>query len=278
MRKFITMKLSQFTSSFSLMTIVFSILISCGTIKKPTNEALEKSKTPEWVSIFNGKDLTGWTIKIPGYPLGENFGNTLRVEDGILKIRYDAYGPEFKDRFGTAYFDKYLTNYRLKVEYRFVGETAPGAPNWGYRDSGIQFHGQPPATQKLEQAFPVCLEYNFHGGNGIDNRPLGAACTNGMFIEHNGVLNKTTCIAADVSKTFHGEQWVTAEIDIKDGVITHYVNGEQILRYSNPTYNTENATAKMLMTNEDTKVKGGFISLQSNSHPIDFRTIELMEY
>ena len=99
-----------------------------------------------------------------------------------------------------------------------------------------------------------------------------------MFIEHNGVQNKTTCIPADVSKTFHGDQWVTAEIDIKDGLIIHYVNGEEILRYSNPIYNSENATAKLLMTNGDKKVKGGFISLQSNSHPIDFRSIELMEY
>ena len=272
---------STFTKVFFVISLVLSI--SCGN-KKVTNTTsstikLDADKTEtRWVSIFNGNDLTGWTIKIPGHELGENFGNTLRVEDGILKVRYDEYGPEFGDRFGTVYYDKYLTNYRLKVVYRFVGETASGAPTWGYRDSGIQFHGQPPATQKLDQAFPVCLEYNFHGGNGTDERPLGAACTNGMFIEHNGVQNKTTCIPADVSKTFHGDQWVTAEIDIKDGLIIHYVNGEEILRYSNPIYNSENATAKLLMTNGDKKVKGGFISLQSNSHPIDFRSIELIEY
>lgn len=232
----------------------------------------------EWVSIFNGKDLTGWTIKIKGYPLGENFGNTMRVEDGLLKIRYDGYGPELNDRFGTVYFDKELKDYRLKVEYRFVGETAPGAPEWGYRDSGIQFHGQPPNTQKIDQAFPVCLEYNFHGGNGTDDRPLGAACTNSMFIEYKGEKNTTTCIAAEISKTFHGDQWVTAEIDIKDGIITHYVNGEEILRYENPRYNPEKEAVKMLMVNGDTKVKGGYVSLQSNSHPIDFRKIELLEY
>ncbi|MGO4918727.1 3-keto-disaccharide hydrolase [Maribacter spongiicola] len=268
-------------SLFSIL--VLSIIVSCGTKKSDAEkedkvENTKENTATEWVSIFNGNDLTGWTIKIPGHELGENFGNTLRVEDGILKVRYDEYGPEFGDRFGTVYYDKYLTNYRLKVVYRFVGETAPGAPTWGYRDSGIQFHGQPPATQKLDQAFPVCLEFNFHGGNGTDERPLGAACTNGMFIEHNRVQNKTTCIPADVLKTFHGDQWVTAEIDIKDGLIIHYVNGEEILRYSNPTYNIENATAKLLMTNGDKRVKGGFISLQSNSHPIDFRSIELMEY
>ncbi|APQ19005.1 3-keto-disaccharide hydrolase [Maribacter hydrothermalis] len=271
-------------SSILVFSIIISVLIiSCGNKQKKENsESNTEIKTdinqPKWTSIFNGSDLTGWTIKIPGHELGENFGNTLRVEDSILKIRYDAYGPEFKDRFGTVYFDKYLTNYRLKVVYRFVGETASGAPTWGYRDSGIQFHGQPPATQKLDQAFPVCLEYNFHGGNGTEDRPLGAACTNGMFVEYNGERNTTTCIAADIAKTFHGDQWVTAEIEVNDGVITHYVNGEEILSYSNPTYNPENETAKSLMNGDDTKVKGGYVSLQSNSHPIDFRSIELMEY
>lgn len=267
----------------AIVAILFLTSYSCGNKKArkntaQTTEQAAVSTEPKWTSIFNGKDLTGWTIKIPGHELGENFGNTLRVEDSILKIRYDAYGSEFKDRFGTVYFDKYLTNYRLKVVYRFVGETAPGAPTWGYRDSGIQFHGQPPATQKIDQAFPVCLEYNFHGGNGTDERPLGAACTNGMFIEYNEEKNTTTCIAADIARTFHGDQWVTAEIEIKNGVITHFVNGEKILTYSNPTYNPANEMAKKLIDRDDTKVKGGYVSLQSNSHPIDFKSIELIEF
>ncbi|WP_232625183.1 3-keto-disaccharide hydrolase [Pareuzebyella sediminis] len=243
--------------------------------KSQPTEILAKNK---WVPIFNGKDLTGWTWKIKGYPLGENFGNTFRVQNGLLSIRYDGYGPDLKGRFGTLYYNKRLSNYRLKVEYRFVGETAPGAPEWGYRDSGIQFHGQPPETQKLDQPFPICLEYNFHGGNGTDERPLGALCAYGMFVEVNGKKNQTTCVPAAVARTFHGDQWVTAEIDIKNGQITHYVNGEEILRYANPTYDSQNEIAKMFILKGDSTVSGGYVSFQSNSHPIDFRKIELLEY
>ncbi|WP_299537289.1 DUF1080 domain-containing protein [Ulvibacterium sp.] len=271
--------------TFIKLTWLFFIVVfaSCGEKKTdPVNKSEVSDATATtksgWVSIFNGRNLDGWTMKIKGYPLGENFGNTFRVADSILSIRYDGYGPELNGRFGTLYYQKKLTDYRLKVEYRFVGETAPGAPDWGYRDSGIQFHGQPPNTQKLDQPFPICLEYNFHGGNGKDDRPLGALCVNGIFVEFDGVQNTTTCTPATVPRTFHGDQWVIAEIDIKDGRIVHFVNGEEILRYANPTFDPNNETAKTLMVDGDTSVKGGYVSFQSNSHPIDFRKIELMEY
>ena len=276
----------QFTMRYLLKPCIFLLMISllsCGEKKTDkenrfAHNSIEEIDNSKWVSIFNGKDLDGWIMKIRGFQLGENFGNTFRIENGILSIRYDGYGDNFDDRFGGLYFDKKLSNYRFRAEYRFVGETAPGAPEWGYRDSGIQFHSQPPATLKLTDAFPVCLEYNLHGGNGTDDRPVGAICANGMFVEIDGEKNSSYCTPAKVGRTFHGDQWVTLEIDVKDGEITHYVNGEEILSYSNPTYDPENETAKALILNGETSVKGGYLSIQSNSHPIDFRKIEILEY
>jgi len=275
-------KTKKFIVSVILLVFLFN-LTSCKDTNAPVKKdilqtAVNASNENDWTPLFNGKDLTGFTMKIKGYPLGENFGNTFRVQDGILQVRYDGYGPDLKGRFGTLYIDKELRDYRLKVEYRFVGETAPGAPEWGYRDSGIQFHGQPPATQKLDQAFPMCLEYNFHGGNGTNDRPLGAACGYGIFFEIDNDKNKTTCVPATVPKTFHGDQWVTAELDIKDGKITHFVNGEEILSYTNPTYDPDHKTAQQFIVNGTTQVQGGYVPFQSNSHPIDFRKIELLAY
>lgn len=276
-----TQRVTQIICTALISSTLF--FVACGEKKTNTGNAtkfvtaIEESQN-KWVSIFNGKDLEGWTMKISGYPLGENFGNTFRVVDGILSVRYDGYGSDLKDRFGTLYFNKKLSEYRLKVTYRFVGETASGAPEWGYRDSGIQFHGQAPDTQKLNEPFPVCIEYNFHGGNGMDDRPVGAACTKGIFIEVNGKKNTSTCLPATVAKTFHGDQWVTAEIDIKAGKIIHFVNGEEILSYQNPTYDPTNETSKALMTSGAISVKSGYVSFQSNSHPIDFKSIALLEY
>ena len=231
-----------------------------------------------WEPLFNGRDLSGWNPKIAGHPLGENFGDTFRVEDGILSVRYDAYGDNFDNRFGALFYHEKLRNYRLRVEYRFVGETAPGGPPWGFRDSGIQYHCQAPESMGLDQPFPVSLEYNLHGGNGTEERPVGAVCANGMFIEVDGARNASYCTPPTVSRTFHGDQWVTLEIDVRDGIITHFVNGEEILRFTHPVYNPDHEIARTLIKGDDLSVTDGYISLQSNSHPIDFRKIELLRY
>ena len=242
-----------------------------------SDHPVEQKQVNKWVSLFNGKNLDNWTVKISGYKPGENFGNTFRVEDGILSTRYDMY-DSFSNKFGALYYNKKFTNYRLKVEYRFVGNTTPGAPSWGYRDGGIQYHCQSPATVGLSQPFPVCLEYNLLGGNGKDERPSGEICASGMYVQINGQRNSSYCTPPQVKRTFHGDQWVTAEIDVHDGKITHFVNGEQIIQFENPRYDSANVNAKQFIVNGNDLVKDGYISLQSNSHPMDFRKIEIMEY
>ncbi len=257
-----------------LLLIVLPFLLQ--SYHTPEN-TVKKKAAKKWVSLFNGKNLNNWKPKIVGYNLGENFGNTFRVEDGILSIRYNQY-DSFKNRFGALYYNMKFTNYRLKVEYRFVGETTIGAPSWGYRDGGIQYHCQPPATLGLNQPFPVCLEYNLHGGNGKDERPSGEICASGMYVEIDGKRNTSYCTLPAVKRTLHGDQWITAEIEVRNGTITHFINGEQVLKFTNPRYDSAQAIAKKFITGGNDLVKDGYISLQSNSHPIDFRRIEIMEY
>ena len=45
----------------------------------------------EWIKLFNGKDLKEWQVKIKDHALNENYGNTFRVENGLLKVSYDQY-------------------------------------------------------------------------------------------------------------------------------------------------------------------------------------------
>src|SRR6188768_1299357 len=85
---------------------------------------LKKNMPGTWVSLFNGKNLDNWKPKIAGHELGDNFGSTFRVENGLLSTRYDQY-DSFNNRFGALYYDKKFSNYRLRVEYRFVGKLTP---------------------------------------------------------------------------------------------------------------------------------------------------------
>lgn len=257
-----------------LLIIFFSLLLV--SFNSDKNE-IEKKNRKEWVSLFNGKNLDNWISKIAEYKPGENFGNTFRVENGILSIRYDQY-DNFKNRFGALYCNKKFTNYRLRVEYRFIGDTVAGAPSWGYRDGGIQYHCQSPASLDINQSFPICLEYNLLGGNGKDERPSGEICANGIYVEINGKRNSSYCTPPTVKKTMNGDEWVTAEIDVQNGKISHFINGEEVIYFENPRYDSANSVAKKFIVADDNIVKEGYISLQSNSNPVDFRKIEIMEY
>ena len=271
-------KLQKTLKNIYLLSIVLLLFVESCTSKKPVEQSAEESATsPQWVSLFNGENLDSWTMKIVGLELGENFGNTFRVEDGILSVRYDAY-DSFNNRFGALYYNKVFSDYRLKVEYRFVGETAAGAPEWGYRDSGIQYHCQAPNSLGMDQNFPLCLEYNLHGGNGTDERPVGQICANGINIEIDGKKIEEYCTPPTIKHTFHGVQWVTLEIESKNGVFKHFVNGEEILEFTNAQYNPDHELGKLFFNETDNVVRKGYISLQSNSHPIDFRKIEIIEY
>jgi len=259
-----------------LTLLLFAIPVFLQSYNAPKVSS-ETNAPGKWIKLFNGKNLHGWTPKITGHKLGENYGNTFRVENGLLQVRYDQY-QAFNNTFGALYYNKKFSNYRLKVEYRFVGDTTAGAPSWGYKDGGIQYHCQPPATIQMNQPFPVCLEYNLHGGNGSEERPTGEICANGMYVEIGGKRNASYCTSPSVKHTFAGDQWITAEVEVRNGAITHFVNGEKILEFSNPRYDSAHAIGKTFIVNGDASVKGGYISLQSNSHPMDFRTIEIMEY
>ena len=228
----------------------------------------------EWISLFNGKDLTGWTPKITGYPAGENFGNTFYVEDGLMKVKFDAY-DQFDGRFGHIFYNGSFENYIVKVEYRFVGEQCKGGPGWAIRNSGIMVHGQTPESMTLDQDFPVSVEVQLLGGNGQDPRTTGNLCTPGTNVVMNDELITRHCTSSS-SKTYHGDQWVTAEVEVRGNeVIRHFINGELVLEYVQPQLDPKDANAKNLIKDGNLMLSSGTISLQAESHPVQFRSVEL---
>lgn len=232
----------------------------------------------EWVSLFNGKNLDGWTVKIRHHELGDNFANTFRVNDGMMQVRYDSqkYG-DFNSRFGHIFYKTPFSNYRLRLEYRFVGDQVQGGPGWATRNSGIMVHGQDPKTMTKDQDFPVSIEVQLLGGDGANKRTTGNLCTPGTNVVMDGQLVRRHCTSS-TSKTYHGEQWVKAEVEVRGGkVIRHIINGQKVLEYQQPQLDDRDASAKKLIVDGKKLLTSGTISLQSESAPVDFRNIEIME-
>jgi hypothetical protein len=252
------------------------ILGTLGSLAR-AEEGLDSSVEGTWIQLFNGRDLDGWTAKIAGYPAGDNYADTFRVEDGVIRVAYDRYNGPFNDRFGHLFYKESFSHYVLRVEYRFVGEQVPGGQEWALRNSGVMFHGQSPQSMARDQRFPVSLEFQMLGGNGHDRRPTGNLCTPGTIVDVAGKPITSHCVNSS-SETYHGDGWVTAEIEVHAGrLIRHKVNGATVLEYSNPRLDEHDQDAKRLIENgADKTLTGGTISLQSESHPIEFRNIEIM--
>ncbi len=246
------------------LLIASLLLSSVACTTTPPTTAAPNPDQEEWIDLFNGKDLSNWSVKIRGFPLGENAFNTFRVEDGVMQARYDEY-KEFDTRFGHIFSNAGpFSHYKMLVEYRFVGEQVKGGPAWALRNNGIMYHTQDPKTMTVEQDFPGSMEYQFLGGNGKDPRTTGNLCTPGTHVVFNGKFTEDHIINSN-SDTFHGDQWVTAELTVHGSEkAEHFINGKKVLEYTD------------LQWDDRTPNSGGFIALQAESHPTDFRKVRLL--
>lgn len=241
----------------------------------------------EWLPLFNGKDLSGWDIKIAGQELNDNFKNTFSVDNGIIKIAYDQY-EQFDDKFGHMYYKKPFSHYILTVEYRFTGQQLKGGAKWNVRNSGVMIHSQSAASMGKGQDFPVSLEIQLLGGLNTGERHTANLCTPGTQVEMNGKLNTAHCIDSK-SKTYNGDQWVTVQAIVMGDSVTHIMEGDTVLSYQktqigggyvNDDYDWIEGKVKNYhdwIKKDRQLLKEGYIALQSESHPIEFRKVEILD-
>jgi hypothetical protein len=248
----------------------------------PTSRAVQAARQPdpnarEWIQLFNGRDLSDWTAKFAKHDLGENFGNTFRVEEGLLKVRYDQW-PTFNGEFGHLFYKDAFSYYLIAAEYRFVGEQVRGGPTWAVRNNGLMLHSPHPRTMLKDQDFPIALEVQLLGGAG-DGRPrtTGNLCTPGSHVVYNGQLHTAHCTNS-TSKTYDGDQWVRVEVLVHgDELVRHVVEGQTVLEYSKPQIGGgQVAPVDPGVKVDGTPMVSGYISLQAETAPVDFRKIELL--
>ncbi len=258
-------------SHLTITTLILTLIFGLSSVSHAADDG-------EWVSIFNGKDLSGWTPKIRHHELGDNFGNTFRVVDGNMSVSYDGYKGPFNDKFGHIFHNNPYSHYKFRMEYRFTGEQAEGGPGWAFRNSGIMLHSPHPAAMGRDQDFPISIEIQLLGGNGSDDRTTANMCSPYTHIEVDGKVEKRHCINSD-SETYHGDQWVTVEVEVRgNDSIKHFINGELVMEYQHPQLDPKKDESKKVIDerNGDRMLSSGYISLQSESHPVQFRKIEIM--
>lgn len=242
----------------------------------------------DWVSLFNGKDLTGWDIKIAGYEVNDNYKNTFIVQDSMIRVNYMEYDT-FTTQYGHMYYNKPYSHYKIRMQYRFTGNQVPGGASWNVRNSGIMLHSQSAASLGLDQDFPISLEMQYLGGLGKGDRTTGNLCTPGTIVDINGQLDMAHCINSN-SKTYNGDQWVTAEAIMLGDSIAHFmIEGETVLTFTNSrigggyvgkNHNFKDgkvANEEEWLKKDNTPLSSGYIALQAESHPIDFKNIEILE-
>jgi hypothetical protein len=231
----------------------------------------------EWLQLFNGKDLDGWTPKINGYPLGENYGNTFRVENGVLAVSYDQYA-QFDNKFGHLFYSRSaFSHYILAAEYRFVRDQAPAAPAWAVRNNGLMLHSQSPRSMGLNQDFPISIEVQLLGGAPAPDRTTANVCTPGTEIFMKGAMVRGHCTNSR-SAIYRGDAWVRVEVDVRGGErVTHRIDGQTVLEYEMLQIGGGAVNNFDPMVKKDgAPLTRGYIAIQGESHPTEFRTIEIL--
>lgn len=250
-----------------------AMLVACA----PSQLAMDApAEAPaEWQPIFDGETLTGWTPKVRGAPAGENFNDIFRAGNGILSVHFSSEQP-FDNRFGHLFYDETLSYYRLRLDYRFVGEQAGGGPGWAKQNSGVMLHTQSPQSMGLDQAFPVSVEAQFLGDLPEEQpgRTTGNICTPGTHIVIDGALVTDHCIASETPSMPRGD-WVRFEAEVCGAeTIRLFINDAVSFELSDPRFDPDDGDAAAFI-GPDLAVRKGQFALQAESHPLEMRNIEL---
>ncbi len=257
------------------MKTIFICIVAIAIVMN--SAAQENQDKKEWKQLFNGVNLDGWDLKIRGSAIKENYNNTFTIRDGYLTVNYDEY-TDFHNEFGHIFYNTPYSYYRIAVEYRFIGDQVPNGPGWAYRNNGIMVHSQSAASMGLDQDFPYSIEVQLLGGNGKDNRTNANLCTPGTNVVMDGKLFTPHCVNS-TSKTYHGDQWVRVEVLVLgDSLIRHTIDGETVIEYTQPQIGGGNVSGyKGSEMHDGTLLTSGYIALQAESHPTQFRKIEILD-
>jgi Domain of Unknown Function (DUF1080) len=226
----------------------------------------------DWQALFNGRNLDGWVVKLAHHDLGDNHADTFRVDNGVIRVMYDKH-DQFGARFGHLFYKQKFSHYVLSLEYRFFGEQMEGGPDYARLNSGVMLHSQAPETILKHQDWPVSVEAQFLAGG----RTTMNVCTPGTEIFMHGAMVRAHCTNS-TSRRFADDEWVKVEVEVLGSSrVRHLIAGATVLEYERPTIGGGVATGFDPAVKKDGTVLGdGYIGLQAESQPVEFRNVRLL--
>jgi hypothetical protein len=253
-----------------MRTVILLLALLTVPLASPTD--WRTAPASDWQELFNGHNLDGWVVKLAHHELGDNYGDTFRVENGLIRVMYDKY-TEFGARFGHLFYKQKLSHYVVSVEYRFFGEQMKGGPGYARLNSGVMIHSQAPETILKDQDWPISIEAQLLAGN----RTTMNVCTPGTEIFMHGEMVKAHCTNS-TSKIYPDNDWVKVEVEVLGSErVRHLIDGQTVLEYEKPMIGGGVATGYDPAIKKDgTIVEDGYIALQAESQPVEFRNVRLL--
>ncbi|WP_422180802.1 3-keto-disaccharide hydrolase [Caulobacter sp.] len=242
----------------------------------------ENVKAGPWRSLFDGKTLNGWTAKVAKHPAGENYRQTFIADQGVIRVSYAGY-DKLDGQFGHLFYKTPFKAYRLMLTYRFLTDGGlADTPSWARSNSGIMFLSQSPESMTVDQPFPVSVEFQLLGKDGDAPRPTGAVCTPGLTITIDGAKVKEHCTTPAKAPTIPNGTWVQVELEVlPSGEITQKINGVAVHHYAAVTLDPDDTVAggakPYILARGAQPVTDGYIALQSEGHPIEFKDVQIQE-
>ena len=238
----------------------------------------QKNVQKGWTQMFNGKNLDGWDVKIEGYKLNDNFANTFRVENGLLKVSYDGYDSLLNNRYGHIFYKKKYSAYLVVVDYRFYGNQVKDGANWAYLNNGIMLHCQSPQSMMLKQDYPISIECQLLGSDSNVSRTNANVCTPGTNVMMDGKLITQHCIGSN-SKSSPRDEWTHVEaLVLGDSIVKHIVGTDTVLVYEKPSIGGGSVNNYDPAVKKDGQLlKDGYIALQSESMPTEFKKVAIFD-
>ncbi|MDB5047323.1 MAG: hypothetical protein JWO30_394 [Fibrobacteres bacterium] len=232
-----------------------------------------------WIRLFNGKDLKDWDFKIRHQDLNADTLHTFKVVNGNLFVDYSEYKNFDGEPFGhMGYKLRTFSHYLLRSEYQFVtGGQVLGGPGWAKENNGFMLHSQSIASFGKDQDFPISLEAQLLGpGNGSGTMNLCTPGTN--YHDMAGKLVTEHCTNATANARLPAPAWTTVSaLVLGDSLLKFMVGKDTVFSFTKPETGGGNVSGNTLPIVEHQPLKEGYIVIQSESAPVLFRKIDVLD-